>query len=96
MDPKFDDIYHVVTLLILSVGVFSLGRLSTIVVLMIVPILGEIVQYFVPGRTPDVKDIVHGYLGILVGYCSVRLWREIKPVAKKVLVCLKERLDEHR
>jgi VanZ family protein len=82
---------HFLVLLILSVGVFSRRYLSMVVVLFLIPAMGEAVQFFIPGRTPDIMDIHYGYLGILAGYCLVRLWREIKPVVKKVQLHLKKK-----
>ena len=55
-----------------------------IVVVFLIPVLGEIVQIFIPSRTPDFIDVLHGYLGILLGYCLVKIWRELKPVMKTV------------
>jgi hypothetical protein len=54
------------------------------ILLFTVPVVGEAIQVFVPNRTPDFMDILHGYLGILAGYCLVKIWREIKPVVKTV------------
>jgi len=75
--------YHVFVLFVFSVGVFSFKRLSMTILLFMIPVLGETVQVFMPGRTPDFIDVLHGYLGIVTGYCLVRLWREIKPVVRK-------------
>ena len=84
MDAKACALFHFLVLAILAVGVFSRRRPSMIILLFIIPVLGEIVQFFMPSRTPDFMDIVYGYLGIVLGYCLVLMWREIKPVVKKV------------
>jgi VanZ family protein len=75
-------IYHVSLLLILSIWSFSRKRVSVIILVLLVPVLGEAAQLFIPGRTPDFIDVFHGYLGILIGYCLVKMWRELKPVVK--------------
>lgn len=77
-------LYHVTVLLILSIWGFSLKRIGMIALVFMIPVLGETVQIFIPSRIPDFMDILHGYLGILAGYCLVKIWREIKPVAKNV------------
>ena len=92
MDAKACALFHFLVLAILAVGVFSCRRPSMIILLFIIPVLGEIVQFFMPSRTPDFMDIVYGYLGILVGYCLVLMWREIKPVVKKVHLHLKKKV----
>ena len=75
-------LYHVMLLLILSIWSFSRKRVSVIVIVFLIPVLGEAVQVVIPGRTPDFNDVLHGYLGILLGYCLVKMWRELKPVVK--------------
>jgi len=92
MDAKTCALSHFLVLLILSVGVFPGRRLSMIVPLFVLPVLGEAVQFFMPDRTPDFMDVLHGYLGILVGYCLVQMWREIKPVVRKVRLHLKKKV----
>ena len=94
MDAKTSAFYHVAVLFILSVGIFSFKRLSMIILLFTIPVLVETVQFFVPGRIPDFIDAVHGYLGILAGYCFVQMWREIKPVVIKVQFRLKKNIAE--
>ncbi len=85
MDTKLSVLYHVSVLFIPSLGVFALKRFNMIILLFMIPVLGEAVQFFMPGRTPDFMDIFHGYLGILAGYCCIRLWKELRPSMKKVL-----------
>lgn len=87
-------LYHVLVLFILSMGIFSLNSLSMIPLLLMIPVLGEIVQFFMPGRTPDFMDLIHGYLGILVAYCLVRIWREMMPVLRKVQLHLHEKASK--
>ncbi len=92
MDAKTCALCHFLVLAILAVGVFSRRRPSMVILLFMIPVLGEIVQFFMPSRTPDFMDIVYGYLGIVAGYCLVQMWREIKPVVKKVHLHLKKKI----
>ena len=55
-----------------------------------IPALTEIVQFFMPGRVPDFTDAFHGYLGIILAYCLVQMWREIAPVVKKFRLQIRE------
>lgn len=96
MDAKTSALYHVLVLFVLSIGVFSLKRVSMIVLLFMLPVLGETLQVFMPSRIPDLVDALHGYLGIVAGYCFVKMWIEIKPVVKKVQLDLKKKaLERH-
>ena len=79
-----DALSHFLVLFVLSVGVFSLRRLGMIILLFIIPVFGEITQFFMPSRTPDLMDVLYGYLGIVAGYCLVQLWREIWALVKKI------------
>ena len=84
MEAKTGALYHVLVLFVLSMGVFSFKHVSMIILLFMIPVLGEIIQIFMPGRVPDFVDAIYGYLGILAGYCLVQLWREISPTVRKV------------
>ena len=92
MDARTCALFHFLVLLILSVGVFPRRRLSMIILVFLLPVLGEAVQFFMPDRTPDLMDVLHGYLGILVGYCLVRMWLEIKPVVRKIQLHFKKKI----
>ncbi len=76
--------YHVSLLFLFSIVVFPLKRRSLVALVLMVPALTEIVQFFMPGRVPDLKDAFHGYLGILLAFCLVQMWRELAPVVKKI------------
>jgi glycopeptide antibiotics resistance protein len=84
--------YHVTILFILAIWGFSLKRLSIITLLFMIPVLGETVQFFIPSRTVDIMDVLHGYLGILAGYCVVKMWREIKPTVKTIKFYLEKQV----
>lgn len=92
MDARACAICHFLVLVALSIGILPRRRLSTIVLLFLIPILGEIVQFFMPSRTPDLMDVCYGYLGILAGYCLLQMWREMKPVVKKVQLHLRNKV----
>jgi VanZ family protein len=79
-----DAFYHLTLLFIFSLMVFPLKRNSLVALVLVVPALTEIVQFFMPGRVPDFMDAFHGYLGIILAYCLVQMWREIAPVTKKI------------
>jgi len=79
-----DAFYHLSVLFIISIMVFPLKRSSLIALVLTIPALTEIVQFFLPGRVPDFMDAFHGYLGIILAYCLVQMWREIAPVVKKI------------
>jgi VanZ family protein len=83
MIVKTDAIYHLSLLFIISMIFFPLKRSRLVVLLLVIPALTEIVQFFVPGRVPDFMDAFHGYLGILLAYCFIQMWREILPAVKK-------------
>ena len=78
-----DAIYHLSLLFILSIIVLPLRRSSLVALVVAIPALTEIVQFFMPGRIPDFMDAFHGYLGIILAYCLVQMWREIAPVVRK-------------
>jgi VanZ family protein len=84
MIVKTDAIYHLSLLFIISMIFFPLKRSRIVFLLLVIPALTEIVQFFVPGRVPDFMDAFHGYLGILLAYCLIQMWREILPAVKKV------------
>ena len=83
MGVKTDAIYHLASLFILSMIVFPLKRRSLVALILMAPVLTEIIQFFMPGRVPDFMDALHGYLGIVLAYCLVQMWREIAPVVKE-------------
>ena len=89
MYAQMDALYHFLVLFILSIPVLLLRRPRLVVLLLVIPLFTEILQFFMPGRTPDLMDVIYGYLGILVGYCLVQLWREISPTVKKVRLYIK-------
>jgi VanZ family protein len=82
-----DAFYHLFLLFILFLIVFPLKRSSIVALVLVVPALTEIVQFFIPGRVPDFMDAFHGYLGIILAYCLVQMWREIAPVVRKIADC---------
>jgi VanZ family protein len=83
MSVQADAIYHLSLLFIISMIFLPLKRSRLVVILLVIPALIEIVQFFVPGRVPDFMDAFHGYLGILLAYCLIQMWREILPAVKK-------------
>ena len=90
MGVKTDAIYHLASLFILSMIVFPLKRRSLVALLLMAPVLTEIMQFFMPGRVPDFMDALHGYLGIVLAYCLMQMWREIAPVVKEFRLHSKE------
>jgi len=72
-----DAFYHLFLMFIFSIMVFPLKRSGLVALVLVIPALTEIVQFFMPSRVPDFMDAFHGYLGIILA------WREIAPVAKK-------------
>ena len=79
-----DAFYHLFLLFILSLMVFPLKRSSLVALVLAIPALTEIVQFFMPSRVPDFMDAFHGYLGIILAYCLVHMWRELAPVVRKI------------
>ena len=79
-----DAFYHLSVLFIISIMVFPLTRSSLVALVLAIPAVTEIVQFFLPNRVPDFMDAFHGYLGIILAYCLVQMWREIAPVVKKI------------
>jgi VanZ family protein len=79
-----DAFYHLFLLFVFSLAVFPLKRSSLVALVLVVPALTEIVQFFMPSRVPDFMDAFHGYLGIILAYCLVQMWREMAPVTKKI------------
>ena len=76
--------YHLSLLFVFSLVVFPLQRSSLVALVLVVPALTEIAQFFMPSRVPDFMDAFHGYLGIILAYCLVQMWREIAPVTKRI------------
>jgi VanZ family protein len=83
MAANRDVIYHLSMFFIISMILFPLKRSLLIILMLLIPPLIEIVQFFIPGRVPDFMDAFHGYLGILLAYCLIQMWREIWPAVKK-------------
>ena len=79
-----DAFYHLSLMFIFSIMVFPLTRSSLVALVLAIPAVTEIVQFFLPNRVPDFMDAFHGYLGIILAYCLVQMWREIAPVVKKI------------
>ena len=79
-----DAFYHLSLLFIISIMVFPLKRSSLVALVLAIPAVTEIVQFFLPNRVPDFMDAFHGYLGIILAFCLVQMWREIAPVVKKI------------
>jgi VanZ family protein len=79
-----DAFYHLSLMFLFSMMVFPLKRRSLVALVLVVPALTEIVQFFMPGRVPDFMDAFHGYLGILLAFCLVQMWRELAPVTRKI------------
>jgi len=90
MGIKTDAIYHLSLLFLFSMMVFPLKRRSLVALILVIPALTEIVQFFMPSRVPDFMDAFHGYLGILLAYSLMLMWREIVPVVKKYRLHFKE------
>ena len=84
-----DALYHFLVLFILSIPILLLRRPRPVALLLVIPVLAEILQFFMPGRTPALMDAIYGYLGILAGYCLVQLWREISPTVREVRLYMK-------
>ena len=83
MDVNSDAIYHLSLLFLISMIFFPLKRSRLVVLIFVIPPLTEIVQFFVPGRVPDFMDAFHGYLGILLAYCLIQMWKELLASLKK-------------
>ena len=79
-----DAFYHLSLLFVFSLVVFPLKRSSLVALLLAFPALTEIAQFFMPSRVPDFMDAFHGYLGIILAFCLVQMWREIAPVVSKI------------
>jgi hypothetical protein len=84
MGVNSDAIYHLSLLFVISLIFFPLKRSRLVFLIFLIPGLTEIVQFFVPGRVPDFMDVFHGYLGILLAYCLIQMWRELLPPLKKL------------
>jgi len=76
-------VYHSLLLFVLSMMVLPLKRSSLVALILVIPALTEIAQFFMPSRVPDFMDAFHGYLGILLAYCLMQMWRELIPTVKK-------------
>ena len=94
MHSEVSTLYHATVLCILSIWGFSFKRIGMIGLIFMIPVLGETVQVFIPNRVPDFMDILHGYLGILAGYCLVKMWKEIMPLMRNIHLHLKNQVVE--
>lgn len=82
MAIQADALYHFLFLFILSIMIIPLKRNALVAFLLVLPALTEIAQFFMPSRVPDLMDAFHGYLGIVLAYSLVQMWREIAPVVR--------------
>lgn len=80
---KTDAMYHLSLMFIFSLMIFPLRRRTLVALILVTPALVEIVQFLMPRRVPDFMDAFHGYLGILLAYCLMQMWRELIPTVKK-------------
>ena len=62
LSVRTDEICHLSLLFTISMIVFPLKRRGLVTLLFLIPALIEIVQFFVPGRVPDLMDAVPGYI----------------------------------
>jgi len=83
MGVNSDAIYHLSLLFLISLIFFPLKRNRLVVLIFVIPVFTEIVQFFLPGRVPDFMDVFHGYLGILLARCLIQMWRELLPPLRK-------------
>ena len=83
MIVETDAIRHLSLLFVISMIIFPLKRSCLVVLLLVIPPIIEFAQFFMPDRVPDVMDAFHGYLGILLAYCLIRMWHELLPTLKK-------------
>lgn len=51
--------------------------------LLLLPLVVEIAQLYIPGRTFDLLDLQFGVGGIICAYCLIRLYREMAPTFRK-------------
>ncbi|MBL3590186.1 MAG: VanZ family protein [gamma proteobacterium endosymbiont of Lamellibrachia anaximandri] len=66
---------HLLGFFLLSAGLFldSKTRLPSVLIgLLLLAVSTEVVQFFVPGRTPRLSDVVVDMLGVLAGWLSAR------------------------
>jgi len=67
---------HLLGFLLLSAGLFldSRARLPSVLIgLLLLAVSTEVLQFFVPGRTPRLSDVVVDMLGVLAGLLSARI-----------------------
>ncbi|MGI6065849.1 MAG: VanZ family protein [Bacillota bacterium] len=78
---------HLAAFFILSIFVFYALRkttsgkniiVTTILICFLYGISDELHQYFVPGRTPQLLDIVNDVLGASLGVLAARKWEAVK------------------
>jgi len=55
----------------LSYPAFRRFKYPYLVLIFIHPYIIEGVQFFIPGRTPDIADVMVGLTGTLLGFCFV-------------------------
>jgi len=49
------------------------------------PFLGELVQFWLPGYTPDIQDALVGASAAAIIFCLRIMYREIAPVVKRYI-----------
>lgn len=82
--PVTDKVAHFLTYLILTFVALLSSRqkhsvLTILALQILIGVFVEVAQSFVPGRTPELLDILANSLGVLLGAFLYFIFRKIKP-----------------
>ena len=79
---RYDAYFHLIMYMIFSfismMITYKKKRFSLLVFIFIFPFLTEYVQYFLPTRSVDIKDLSNNYYGIIFGIILFIIFKYVK------------------
>ena len=88
---RYDDLIHFLMFYSITVSaylllnslhrkkiVFSFLGFLIVLLVFLLPIITEYLQYYTPRRTPDISDLIYDYYGLLAGILTILSYRYVK------------------
>ena len=88
---RYDDLIHFLMFYSITVStylllnslhrkniVFSYFGFLIVLLVFLLPIITEYLQYYTPRRTPDISDLIYDYYGLLAGILTILSYRYVK------------------
>ena len=79
---SYDLIMHVIVMSLIASVPIRMSR-KVVIIIMALPFLGELVQFFMPSRTPSMQDALVGISAAVAVICLRMLYGEIAPVVRR-------------